>query len=482
MLNIGNFLFADLPATTTNTSLTTQPLTGKFGVGTSSPYAKLTVWGQGTGTGQAFEIVNNASTTLARFLDNGTGYFLGNIGIGTTSPSEALEIGNSTGGGVAAVVTNSNSGTSAFAEVAARNGYTALDSMRMLALGTGFSASGAFISDAGVLDADSNLSNGLSIVARGTSAPMRFYTGGEADANERFRVTSAGNVGIGTTSPYAKLTVWGQGAGTGQAFEIVNNASTTLARFLDDGTGYFLGNIGIGTTTPWRTLSVSGTVAMNGLTTSATGNALCITAGKEITDAGAAACVPSSERFKENIETLAQGFALDELAKLRTVSFDYKDGMYSPEDLKGSYGMIAEEVEKIDPKLVDYGYDGKPLTLKFEKFTGLLVQAAQELYDNFQKLVARVTGLEEKLNTQQTEIDNLKNRVNALDGQTAPAPVALPPPAAPLPMAEPEPATTTVAPAPVALPPPAAPLPMAEPEPATTTVAPAPTIEPATTP
>ncbi|MBI2120512.1 MAG: hypothetical protein HYT94_02720, partial [Parcubacteria group bacterium] len=48
MMNIGNFLFANLPATTSATTLTTQPLTGRLGVGTSSPYAKLTVWGQGT--------------------------------------------------------------------------------------------------------------------------------------------------------------------------------------------------------------------------------------------------------------------------------------------------------------------------------------------------------------------------------------------------------------------------------------------------
>jgi hypothetical protein len=70
----------------------------------------------------------------------------------------------------------------------------------------------------------------------------------------------AGKVGIGTTSPYSKLSVWGSGTGTNRLFELTNSASTTLASFLENGTGYFLGNIGIGTTSPYAKLSVVGQV------------------------------------------------------------------------------------------------------------------------------------------------------------------------------------------------------------------------------
>ncbi|KKW10390.1 MAG: Phage tail fiber-like protein [Parcubacteria group bacterium GW2011_GWA2_49_9] len=139
------------------------------------------------------------------------------------------------------------------------------------------------------------------------------------------------------------------------------------------------GNVGIGTTSPWAKLSVEGTVSFKSLTSSATGNAVCITTNNEITNAGGGTCTPSSLRFKENVVTLNKGFALDTLSQLRVTSFDYRNGAYSPEDGKGSYGMIAEEVAQIDPLLVDYGYDGQPLTLHFEKITGLLVQAVQEI-------------------------------------------------------------------------------------------------------
>jgi hypothetical protein len=38
---------------------------------------------------------------------------------------------------------------------------------------------------------------------------LRFFTGGTGTINERVRIDTSGNVGIGTTSPYAKLEVVG---------------------------------------------------------------------------------------------------------------------------------------------------------------------------------------------------------------------------------------------------------------------------------
>ena len=80
----------------------------------------------------------------------------------------------------------------------------------------------------------------------------------------------AGRVGIGTTSPYAKLSVWSSGTGAGQAFEIANNASTSLMRILDNGTISMLGNVGIGTTSPYAKLSVAGQAVVDYLTATST--------------------------------------------------------------------------------------------------------------------------------------------------------------------------------------------------------------------
>jgi hypothetical protein len=126
--------------------------------------------------------------------------------------------------------------------------------------------------------------------------------------------------------------------------------------------------------------STSGKWIMNNLTTAANKNAVCIDATtKEIVDSGGSTCAGSSERFKENIQTLSSGTALSILDQLRVVSFDYKTGDYGSDEKPQSLGLIAEEVAKIDPRLVDYGYDGLPETLHFERLTGLTIQAVQEL-------------------------------------------------------------------------------------------------------
>ena len=70
---------------------------GNTGAGTSSPYARLTVWGAGaTSATKTMEVANSASTTLMTIKDDGTTYFKGNVGIATTSPAALLDIGPGT--------------------------------------------------------------------------------------------------------------------------------------------------------------------------------------------------------------------------------------------------------------------------------------------------------------------------------------------------------------------------------------------------
>src|SRR3990167_2181712 len=56
-------------------------------------------------------------------------------------------------------------------------------------------------------------------------------------------ILNTGNVGIGTTTTYSRLSVWGAGTGATSLFELTNSASTTLASVLNDGTFYMKGNV-----------------------------------------------------------------------------------------------------------------------------------------------------------------------------------------------------------------------------------------------
>ncbi|MDO8572371.1 MAG: tail fiber domain-containing protein [bacterium] len=409
----------------------------RLGIGTTSPYAKLSVVGEVVSS-YFTSTSTTATSTFANHISIGSAkeYRVNGVGILTRDASSAIILGDLTGNARGSFALDLQSGRSGVAVVASGADSSAVGSSNT-AGGTNSSAFGSVNTvTTGSINASafgrSNIASNESAASFGTvndasgntssafgygNTASNYLTvafglsnnvsGSGASAfgsdiinsiasstmvgpsnTAKLTILFSGNTGIATTSPYSKLTIWGNGTTASTTFEIANNASTTLAKFLDNGTGYFLGNIGIGTTSPWRKLSVTGTVGFDGLTTSVTGNAVCVTANKEITDAGAANCVPSSIRFKENITTLPMGTALDSLRKMAVKTFTYKKEFQMDE--QEHIGLIAEDLETIDPRLVVYNKnDGMPWSIHFEEVTGLLVQATQELDMRISAIEAR---------------------------------------------------------------------------------------------
>ncbi|KXJ99763.1 MAG: hypothetical protein UZ19_OD1000261 [Parcubacteria bacterium OLB19] len=175
---------------------------GNVGIATTTPSHKLTVSG-------ATNITGNLQVDDDSLFVDATN---NRVGIGTTTPIGRLEIFNNTNGGNVSYLSNLNTGTGAYSEFNIRNASTTDtfgDGLRLLTMGTGWSTVGAFVQDGTALMSGANLSGGMSLVTLNASANMRFYTGGLNDANERMRITSAGYVGIGTTTPSVALTVSG---------------------------------------------------------------------------------------------------------------------------------------------------------------------------------------------------------------------------------------------------------------------------------
>lgn len=152
---------------------------------------------------------------------------LGLVGIGTSTAATTeglLHVADNTNGAVNSVVSNTNSGTGAFATFQLRNGGALGESLRLGVLGTGFTTTGGFIQDAGFIAAETNLSGGLSIMTR-AAAPIAFYTNGST--NERMRIANDGNVGIGTTTPGVKLGVNGAINATDRVTALAYTATST---------------------------------------------------------------------------------------------------------------------------------------------------------------------------------------------------------------------------------------------------------------
>ena len=159
----------------------------------------------------------------------------GNVGIGTTSPASKLYVVSS--GGPIARFDGSSVASSGATEIDVLGPQSNGD----LNLGVGgstFNEAANNIQNKGYITTGTGLT-GLNL--RSDAGYVQITTGGIASANERMRIAGDGNVGIGTTSPTARLHVSGSTRGV---FEVDTAGGTTTLYVSASG------NIGIGTTNP----------------------------------------------------------------------------------------------------------------------------------------------------------------------------------------------------------------------------------------
>jgi len=275
----------------------------------------------------------------------------------------------------------------------------------------------------------------LVVKGSGTGTGFTFQTTNSSNV-PHFTVLDNGNVGIGTTTPSAQLSLV-SGAGTGIDLSSANRyvsieTSTGYGelRFTRDsgvnariqapgGTsmnistlwggnevskidlqrgsnaGYIVfstgssgvtermridatGNIGIGTTTPGQLLTVAGTIQ----STSLLGGATTLS-----TDAnGNIIRTPSDQKLKTNVETLTS--SLDKVKQLRGVSYKWID-----EARFGSsseIGLIAQEVQAVVPEVVKDG--GDYLSVNYQNLVALLIEAIKELAGKIERITAWFVG------------------------------------------------------------------------------------------
>ena len=91
------------------------------------------------------------------------------------------------------------------------------------------------------------------------------------------------------------------------------------------------------------------------------------TAPVVVSDNGQLGTAASSQRFKKDIATMET--ASEAIMSLRPVTFHYKT------DTKGTpqFGLIAEEVAKVNPALVLPDKEGKPYTVRYDQVNAMLL-------------------------------------------------------------------------------------------------------------
>jgi hypothetical protein len=169
-------------------------------------------------------------------------------------------------------------------------------------------------------------------------------------------ITAAGRVGVGTSTVYAKLTVWGTDvASSTLAFNVVNNSSTTVFAVFDGGNA-----------------QLSGTLTQS-----------------------------SDQRLKTNIATLDGSSTLAALVQLNPVMFNWID---PNQGTAPQVGFIAQEVQKIFPNLVSTTTptaltpDGT-LGVNYIGFISPVISAMQELSKQITALANTVAGFADSFTT-----------------------------------------------------------------------------------
>ena len=121
----------------------------------------------------------------------------------------------------------------------------------------------------------------------------------------------------------------------------------------------------------------------------------------------------SSARFKDDIKPIDK--ASEAIHALKPVTFRYKKEV-DPEGVP-QFGLVAEEVEKVNPDLVARDANGKAYTVRYEAVNAMLLneflkehRKVEELTKDFQATVAELTA---RLDEQAAQIQKVSAQIEA---------------------------------------------------------------------
>jgi hypothetical protein len=126
----------------------------------------------------------------------------------------------------------------------------------------------------------------------------------------------------------------------------------------------------------------------------------------KVNAAGLIGTAPSAARFKQGIQSM--GDASKALFALRPITFRYKQEL-DPEGVR-QFGLVAEEVEKVDPDLIFRDADGRPYTVRYEAVNAMLL-------NEFLKAHRKMEEQEATMARQQRQIDALTAGLQKVSAQ-----------------------------------------------------------------
>ena len=119
----------------------------------------------------------------------------------------------------------------------------------------------------------------------------------------------------------------------------------------------------------------------------------------KINAAGQLGTAPSAARFKADIKSMDK--ASEGIFALKPVTFRYKKEV-DPDGIP-QFGLVAEEVEKVNPDLVARDSEGKVYTVRYEAVNAMLLNEFLKQHRTVQELKSNVTKQEATIAQQQKD-------------------------------------------------------------------------------
>jgi len=120
-----------------------------------------------------------------------------------------------------------------------------------------------------------------------------------------------------------------------------------------------------------------------------------------VNSTGKVGVATSSARFKEAIKPMDK--ASETILQLKPVTFRYKKEV-DPSGIP-QYGLVAEQVEKVDPRLVIRDEDGKVMTVRYEAVNAMLLNEFLKEHRKVEELEKQITVLTSGLQKVSTQLE-----------------------------------------------------------------------------
>ena len=323
----------------------------------------------------------NTAVGARAMISNSTGGF--NTAVGDVALGSNTTGSNNTAIGEAALVSSTTTsgntaiGSFALSDDTTGSGNTATGDVALSATTTGNN------NTANGFQALADNTTGSNNTAIGLSALLFNFTGNSntADGNNALfsNTTGSNNIALGDSA--------GSDLTTGS-----NNIDIGARGAAGESNTIRIGKKGTQTTT--RIAGISGATVAGGV-------------GVIIDTNGKLGTVVSSERFKDNVQPMDR--ASEAILALHPVTFCYNHEL-DPDGIP-QFGLVAEQVEKVNPDLVARDDQGKPYTVRYEAVNAMLLNEFLKEHQKVQRLEAALAAVNERLKEQDAEIDKVNAKV-----------------------------------------------------------------------